>query len=108
MHKPALELARGPSIMGIFTIFAASSHLSLNGPTVSCHNCENIEVNLTPTCREQDIGLYPQGAKRLRAEENRIELMDCTSIDCDYLVIATKARSKRLVKCYFENNRNSI
>ena len=50
---------------------------------------ESIEVDLTPACKKRDIGLYPQGAKRLHAAENRVELMDGTSVDYDYLVIAT-------------------
>jgi len=50
---------------------------------------ESIEVDLEPACKKRDIGLYPQGAKRLHAAENRIELTDGTSVDYDYLVIAT-------------------
>ncbi|HCL66301.1 MAG TPA: pyridine nucleotide-disulfide oxidoreductase [Rhizobium sp.] len=50
---------------------------------------ESIEVDLAPACKKRDIGLYPQGAKRLHAAENRVELMDGTSVDYDYLVIAT-------------------
>ncbi|MFN7009626.1 MAG: NAD(P)/FAD-dependent oxidoreductase [Allorhizobium sp.] len=50
---------------------------------------ESIEVDLEPACKKRDIGLYPQGAKRLHAAENRIELTDGTFVDYDYLVIAT-------------------
>ncbi|NKN35406.1 NAD(P)/FAD-dependent oxidoreductase [Agrobacterium sp. a22-2] len=50
---------------------------------------DSIEVDLAPACRKRDIALHPQGAKRLHATENRIELMDGTSLDYDYLVIAT-------------------
>lgn len=50
---------------------------------------DSIEVDLAPACRKRDIALHPQGAKRLHAAENRIELMDGTSLDYDYLVIAT-------------------
>ncbi len=49
----------------------------------------SIEVDLEPACKKRDIGLYPQGAKRLHAAENRIELTDGTFVDYDYLVIAT-------------------
>ena len=50
---------------------------------------ESIEVDLEPACKKRDIGLYPQGAKRLHAAENRIELTDGSFVDYDYLVIAT-------------------
>ncbi|WP_416795336.1 NAD(P)/FAD-dependent oxidoreductase [Ciceribacter azotifigens] len=50
---------------------------------------EAIEVDLVPACKRRDIALYPQGAKRLHAAENRVELNDGTSVDYDYLVIAT-------------------
>ena len=50
---------------------------------------ESIEVDLAPACKRRDITLYPQGAKRLHAAENRVELTDGTSVDYDYLVIAT-------------------
>jgi sulfide:quinone oxidoreductase len=49
----------------------------------------SIEVDLEPACKKRDIGLYPQGAKRLHAADNRIELTDGTFVDYDYLVIAT-------------------
>ena len=48
-----------------------------------------IEVDLVPACKKRNITLLPQGAKRLHAAENRIELMDDTSVTYDYLVIAT-------------------
>ncbi len=50
---------------------------------------ETIEVDLAPACKRRDIALYPQGAKRLHPGENRVELTDGTSVDYDYLVIAT-------------------
>jgi sulfide:quinone oxidoreductase len=50
---------------------------------------DSIEVDLEPACKKRNIGLYPQGAKRLHAAESRIELTDGTSVDYDYLVIAT-------------------
>jgi sulfide:quinone oxidoreductase len=50
---------------------------------------ESIEVDLEPACKKRDIGLYPQGAKRLHAADNRIELTDGSFVDYDYLVIAT-------------------
>ncbi|HLP66691.1 MAG TPA: FAD/NAD(P)-binding oxidoreductase, partial [Rhizobium sp.] len=50
---------------------------------------ETVEVDLAPACKRRDIALYPQGAKRLHAAENRVELTDGTSVDYDYLVIAT-------------------
>ncbi|RYC12036.1 NAD(P)/FAD-dependent oxidoreductase [Ciceribacter ferrooxidans] len=50
---------------------------------------ETVEVDLAPACKRRDIALYPQGAKRLHPAENRVELTDGTSVDYDYLVIAT-------------------
>ncbi|SSC69696.1 unnamed protein product [Ciceribacter sp. T2.26MG-112.2] len=50
---------------------------------------ESIEVDLEPACKKRNIGLYPQGAKRLNAADNRVELNDGSVIDYDYLVIAT-------------------
>ncbi len=50
---------------------------------------EEISVDLTSALARRDIALRPQGAKRVLAEENRIELNDGSSVDYDYLVIAT-------------------
>ncbi len=50
---------------------------------------ETIEVDLAPACQKRDITLFPQGASRLHADENRVELTDGTSVRYDYLVIAT-------------------
>ena len=48
-----------------------------------------IEVDLTEVMKKRNIDLYPQGAKKLQAADKRIELNDGTSVDYDYLVIAT-------------------
>ena len=50
---------------------------------------EMIEVDLTPACARRNITLMPQGAERLHPEENRIQLLDGTSLTYDYLVIAS-------------------
>jgi sulfide:quinone oxidoreductase len=50
---------------------------------------EEIEVDLRPACTKRNITLHPQGALRLQASENRLDLADGTSLDYDYLVIAT-------------------
>jgi sulfide:quinone oxidoreductase len=50
---------------------------------------EAVTVNLEPVLRKRDIGLHPQGAKRLHPAEKRIELLDGSSVSYDYLVIAT-------------------
>ncbi|MDF1854684.1 FAD-dependent oxidoreductase [Pseudooceanicola sp.] len=50
---------------------------------------EDIEVDLTTVMAKRDIALRPEGAKRLHADENRIELNNGDSVDYDYLVIAT-------------------
>lgn len=48
-----------------------------------------IEVDLKPVLAKCGIALHPQGAKRLHPQERRIDLNDGTSVDYDYLVIAT-------------------
>lgn len=50
---------------------------------------ETIEVDLEPACAKRNITLMLQGAERLVPEENRIDLLDGTSVSYDYLVIAT-------------------
>ena len=50
---------------------------------------EDIEVALQPACARRNITLMPQGAKRVHPGENRIDLLDGTSVAYDYLVIAT-------------------
>jgi sulfide:quinone oxidoreductase len=50
---------------------------------------EAIEVELEAACRRRDITLMPQGAERLHPAENRIQLLDGSSLTYDYLVIAT-------------------
>ncbi len=50
---------------------------------------EEIEVDLRPACAKRNITLHSQGATRVRPEVNRIEMADGTSLEYDYLVIAT-------------------
>ena len=50
---------------------------------------EDVEVDLEEVFGRRDIALHPQGARRLLPDEHRIELTDGTSLDYDYLVIAT-------------------
>ena len=50
---------------------------------------EDIEIDLPKVMARKNIRYLPQGARRLHAKENRIELEDGTSVDYDYLVIAT-------------------
>ncbi|MBT9289537.1 NAD(P)/FAD-dependent oxidoreductase [Prosthecodimorpha staleyi] len=50
---------------------------------------EAIEADLAPVFAKRDIRLHPQGAARLHPAENRIELTDGSSVDYDYLVVAT-------------------
>lgn len=48
-----------------------------------------IELDLKTVMAKKGITFLQQGAKRLHAEENRIELNDGSSISYDYLVLAT-------------------
>jgi sulfide:quinone oxidoreductase len=50
---------------------------------------EDIEVDLPAVMNRKGIRYLPQGAKRVHAKDNRIELEDGTSVDYDYLVVAT-------------------
>ena len=50
---------------------------------------KDISVDLSDTFGKRGITLRPEGAKRVHPEENRIELNDGSSIDYDYLIIAT-------------------
>lgn len=50
---------------------------------------EAIQVHLPPVFAKKKIGFTSVGAKRLHASEKRLELNDGTSINYDYLVIAT-------------------
>lgn len=50
---------------------------------------EDIQVHLPPVFARHGIGFSPAGARRLHPGESRIELNDGTSLDYDYLVIAT-------------------
>ncbi|MCX5513908.1 pyridine nucleotide-disulfide oxidoreductase [Kaistia algarum] len=49
----------------------------------------DISVDLEGVFAKRGITLRPEGAKRVHAVENRIELNDGTFLDYDYLVIAT-------------------
>ena len=50
---------------------------------------EEISVDLTKRLSRRGIALRPEGAKRVHPAENRIELNDGSTIDYDYLIIAT-------------------
>ncbi len=50
---------------------------------------EEITVALEPIFKQKGIVLKPQGARRVLAPENRVELNDGTVVDYDYLIIAT-------------------
>ncbi len=50
---------------------------------------DNISIDLATVLKKKDIDFKPVAAKKLRADENRVELVDGSSVDYDYLVIAT-------------------
>jgi sulfide:quinone oxidoreductase len=56
---------------------------------VGWRDAQDISIDLPDVMARKDIRYFPQGAKRVHAEENRIELEDGTSVPYDYLVIAT-------------------
>lgn len=49
----------------------------------------DVTVDLKPVMAKRGIKLVDQGAKRVHPDKNQIELNDGTSVDYDYLVIAT-------------------
>ncbi|MHB2169097.1 NAD(P)/FAD-dependent oxidoreductase [Alsobacter sp. R-9] len=50
---------------------------------------EEIEVDLAPVFARKGIGFRPEGARKLNAAANQIELNDGSVLDYDYLIIAT-------------------
>ncbi|MFG1343002.1 NAD(P)/FAD-dependent oxidoreductase [Xanthobacter autotrophicus] len=48
-----------------------------------------ISVDLTKIFSDRNIGLRPEGARRLHAHESRLELNDGSFLDYDHLIIAT-------------------
>jgi len=50
---------------------------------------EAIRVHLPPVMKRKGIGFTAVGAKRVHPKDNRIELIDGSSVDYNYLVIAT-------------------
>ncbi len=53
---------------------------------------EDITFPIAPYLARKNIAFLPTGAKRVHPEENRVELLDGSSITYDYLVIATGPR----------------
>jgi len=50
---------------------------------------DDIIIDLAPVMKKRDIDFISTGAKRLYPEENRVELKDGSSVEYDYIVIAT-------------------
>lgn len=50
---------------------------------------EDISIDLEPVMRKKGIAFKPVAAERLHPDENRIALVDGSSVSYDYLVIAT-------------------
>ena len=50
---------------------------------------KDVSVDLAPVFAKKKIGFKPVAAKKLHAEENRVELVDGTSVSYDYLIVAT-------------------
>jgi sulfide:quinone oxidoreductase len=56
---------------------------------VSWRKRSDIEIDLVSHLNKKNIAFTPVGAKRVHPAENRVELNDGTSMDYDYLIIAT-------------------
>lgn len=50
---------------------------------------DDISVDLASTFAKRNIALRPEGARRVHPDENRIEMLDGSFVDYDYLIIAT-------------------
>ncbi len=50
---------------------------------------KDIELELAPVLNRRGIDLIPQAAKRVHPDENKIELLDGSTVDYDYLIIST-------------------
>jgi sulfide:quinone oxidoreductase len=50
---------------------------------------DEVSIDLAPIMAKKGIAFKPVAAQRLHAAENRVELVDGTSVDYDYLVLAT-------------------
>ncbi|MEO6610355.1 MAG: FAD/NAD(P)-binding oxidoreductase [Aestuariivirga sp.] len=56
---------------------------------VKWRNPEDIEVDLAPVFASKGINFRPVAARKLEPDKNRIELEDGSTVDYDYLAIAT-------------------
>ncbi len=56
---------------------------------VGWRSADDISIDLPSVMTRKGIRYYPQGAKRVHAAENRVELEDGKSVAYDYLVICT-------------------
>jgi sulfide:quinone oxidoreductase len=56
---------------------------------VNWRSREDISFELAPYLEKKGIGLIAKAAKRVHPDENRIELSDGSSVNYDYLIIAT-------------------
>ena len=66
-------------------------HFVPSNPWVAVKWRERIdtEIDLAPAMRRRGIEFKPVAASQVVASENRVELVDGTSVDYDYLIIAT-------------------
>ena len=81
----------GPSdtltVVGQGTIY----HFVPSNPWVAAgwRERRDIEIDLNKVMAHKRIAFLPQGASRVHPQENRIEMTDGSSVDYDYLVVAT-------------------
>lgn len=66
-------------------------HFVPSNPWVAAgwRNREEVEIEIADVMAKKHIAYFAQGAKRVHPDENRVELNDGSSVDYDYLVIAT-------------------
>src|SRR5208283_804438 len=70
---------------------SASFHFVPSNPWVAVdwRKRKDIELELEPLLKRKRIGFNATGAKRVHPAENRVELGDGTSLNYDFLIIAT-------------------
>ncbi|MDG4880445.1 FAD/NAD(P)-binding oxidoreductase [Mesorhizobium sp. WSM4884] len=81
---------RGEDRLTVVTLGTSYSFVPSNPwVAVGWRERKDVTVDLAGTFKRRGIALRPEGAKKVHAKENRVELNDGSFVDYDYLIIAT-------------------
>ncbi|QFY41787.1 NAD(P)/FAD-dependent oxidoreductase [Candidatus Methylospira mobilis] len=88
------ELARKKEDEVIVISDSPTFHFVPSNPWVAVNwrKPSDIKIELAPVFKKKGIGLVQQAASRVHPEKNQVELADGSSVDYDYLIIATGPR----------------